>query len=622
MSDRAPRALQVLLPAVLTAWAPPARAQALVTVDVTADNHPISPLIYGMNFASAAQLQAGRIPLTRWGGNSTSRYNYQIDVTNTGSDYFFENIPGCWSAAAGYCKSPPKDPRATSGANAFLDGAAAAGAVALLTLPTLGWVAKAPPLYQHPFACGCPKSALPQQDQFDPFDSACGNGQSGKKWLACPAATTTSVAADASFARGWVEYLAGRLGAAGSARIYALDNEPNLWSSTHHDVHPARLGYDELWQRMRDTAAAVLAADPSARIAGPAEWGWPNYFCSDLDDIGKGCSARSPDRAAHGGEELVAWLLDQAALYEKQTGQRILHYLDLHYYPMGGKVPDNTRSLWDPTYSDPSWINAVVRLIPRMRDWVAQHYPGTRLLISEYDFGHHDEAVGAVTYAEVLGIFGREGLDAATAWSPPGETEAAFGAYKLFRNYDGRGGQFERQSARATSSSATLAAFAAFATERATVVLVNEAGAPSPVTVTLKGFSPQGAAQLFTGNSPQIARQPDVTPQGHAVQVTVPATSFAMLVVPGSGPALPGADLGAPALDGGARSDGAAGRGDGAAAGSSLDGFGGGSPESGGCSCALSSGGGPSRGSGWYGLPLGLLAALALRKRRANNRRR
>jgi hypothetical protein len=64
-----------------------------LSVDAGADQHAISPLIYGMNFADEALAQELRLPLNRWGGNSTTRYNWQIDVHNTGSDYYFENIP-------------------------------------------------------------------------------------------------------------------------------------------------------------------------------------------------------------------------------------------------------------------------------------------------------------------------------------------------------------------------------------------------------------------------------------------------------------------------------------------------------------------------------------------------
>ena len=508
-----------------------ARAQVTVTVDAAQDVHSISPLIYGMNFPDAQQVSAARIPLARWGGNGTSRYNYQLDMNNTGNDYFFENIPGCWSTAANYCNPPTTDPMNNSGANAFISQMMSAGVVQLVTMPTIGYVAKRA-VYNHPFDCGCPVSLLGAQDMVDQYDTNCGNCVHNGQRLTPPAATTTSTAIDASWDNGWANYLKTRFGASNGQRIYALDNEPALWSSTHYDIRPQKLTYDELWQRMRDHAIAILDADPSAKIAGPAEWGWPNYFCSDADNIQNGCSASSPDRANHGGEELMAWLLDQAHAYEQANNRRILDYLDLHYYPQGGNSPDNVRSLYDPTYTDPSWINDTIRLIPRMRDWVAQHYPGTKILISEYDFYHHDDATGVVTYAEVLGVFGREGVDAATAWSPPAATEKAFGAFVLYRNFDGQGGHFGDTNARATVSGMGVAAFGATDNEQMTVALVNEMASAANVTVSLANFQPRGTASYFTGSSPTITKQPDVTVSGNQLMVSVPASSFAMLAIP------------------------------------------------------------------------------------------
>lgn len=531
--------MRIRVAAILVACATAARADVTVTVDANANPHPISPLIYGMNFPDAAQLAAG-VPLARWGGNSTSRYNYQTDVHNTGNDYYFENLPGCWDSAFSYCATPPADPQESSTANAFVASAQAAGAMQLFTLPTLGYVAKGVQ-YDHPFTCGCPRSFDGGQDSYDSYDPSCGNCQAGGAYITPPDPPTTSMAITPQWDADWVTYLTNRFGPSNGKRIYALDNEPALWSSTHHDVHPGRLGYDELWQRMRDHAIAILAADPTAEISGPAEWGWLNYLCSDLDIVNNGCTASSPDRAAHGGEELVAWLLDQAKAYEQANGKRILHYLDLHYYPQGGTAPDFLRSLYDPDYVDPSYIAAKVRLIPRMHDWVDQHYPGTKLLVSEYDFDHHDDAIGAVTYAEALGIFGREGLDAATAWSPPAATEKAFGAYLLYLNYDGAGAKFESTSVTATVTGTGVQAFAATGDSKMTVVLVNETNAPAPVTVQLQHFGTKDTAQLFTGQSPAITRQPDVAVADGQVQVTVPAMSFALLAIPRDVPLADGA---------------------------------------------------------------------------------
>jgi MYXO-CTERM domain-containing protein len=516
-----------------------ALAQVNVSIDTSADVHLISPLIYGINFAPDADVVAGNLSLTRWGGNTTTRYNWQIDTSNTGADYYFENIPGCWGAAQNYCSPVPGDPKTSSGANALLAAARSRGISALFTVPTMGLVANTP-RYAHPFDCGCPRTLVANQDSFDPYDSNCGNGQWQGAPVQCDGAAI-STAFGSTEARAWAAYLVGRFGASSGARIYQLDNEPALWNSTHRDAHPAATTYDELWSHSRDTALALLDADHTAEISGPAEWGWPNYFCSAADTAAGGCSASSPDRAAHGGTELVAWYLQQAKAQEATSGKRVLHWLDLHYYPQGGSAPDNLRSLWDPTYVDPSWIGGggiaggIIRLLPRMRDWVAQNYPGTRISLSEYAwFSDVNGPMGPVVYAEVLGFFGRERLDAATAWGGPGGSDTAFAAFRLYRNYDGAGGGFGDTSVRATVAAASgTAAFAATARGKVTVVLVNEQGTTRTFSVQLAGATPSGPAGWWrTSSDATITHQPDVNFSAAGASVSLPARSIGMLVVP------------------------------------------------------------------------------------------
>src|SRR5207253_4684326 len=79
----------------------------------------------------------------------------------------------------------------------------------------------------------------------------------------------------------------------------------------------------------------------------------------------------------------------------------------------------STRSLWDPNYTDQSWIADKVQLIPRLRNWAnTYYYPGTPIAITEYNWGAEGHINGATTQADILGIFGREALDLATRWEP------------------------------------------------------------------------------------------------------------------------------------------------------------------------------------------------------------
>ena len=48
----------------------------------------ISDGVYGLNFADPQLAVDIDLPVNRWGGNSTTRFNYQLDATNLASDFF------------------------------------------------------------------------------------------------------------------------------------------------------------------------------------------------------------------------------------------------------------------------------------------------------------------------------------------------------------------------------------------------------------------------------------------------------------------------------------------------------------------------------------------------------
>ena len=155
------------------------------------------------------------------------------------------------------------------------------------------------------------------------------------------------------------------------------------------------------------------------------------------------------------------------------TGQRLLDIFTVHYYPQGGEFGNDvssamqlrrnrsTRSLWDPTYVDETWINDKVQLIPRLKSLVTAHYHNTPIGITEYNWGAEGHINGATTQADVLGIFGREGLDVAARWTTPDATTPTYKAIKMYRNYDGNGGRFGAFSIGAASPNSGVNAYAA-----------------------------------------------------------------------------------------------------------------------------------------------------------------
>lgn len=62
--------------------------------------------------------------------------------------------------------------------------------------------------------------------------------------------------------------------------------------------------------------------------------------------------------------------------------------------------------LWDPNYRSESWIadgNQNVYLIPRMRRWADDNYPGTRIGITEYNWGAEGDMNGATAQVRTDG---------------------------------------------------------------------------------------------------------------------------------------------------------------------------------------------------------------------------
>jgi hypothetical protein len=519
-------------PAATAASAKPASAKPAsgprLTVDLRRGKHRISPLIYGLNGADPALAKRLRLPLNRWGGNATEMYNWRLRASNRAADWYFENLADCWEDRFSWCQGT----RDVSAVDEQVRQDRTTGTASLVTLPMMGWVAR-DVSYDGPSSCAYPAPAFDPQDGHDPYHPECGSGRRGGRWIpgADPASAGTQVGPE--FSAAWVSALRERYGA-GGVRFYGLGNEPALWDETHHPFHPQPTTYDELWARSRDLAAATKAADPAAAVVGPSEWGWPNWFCSAADDVDRGCFPTSPDRAAHGGVDLSSWLLRQFAAYEQQTGTRLLDVFDLHYYEQGTYSPatDVTRSLWDPTFTDPSWIGQRIELLPRMRAWVRDNYPGTRLGLSEYNLGSGtDRRTQVLVQADTLGLFGRERLDLAAFWPLP-DSPVPVRAFELFRDYDGHGAAFGDRGVAATSSDQSrVSVYAARVGRRGplTVMVVNKATRPVRSRLALHGARGAGRVTAYRWAGRGIARLPGPRVRRGAVRLALPASSVTVL---------------------------------------------------------------------------------------------
>jgi hypothetical protein len=512
-----------------------------VAIDAGADRHPIDPRVYGVAFADSAALTDLRVPVNRWGGNATTRHNWQANASSRASDWFFESIADGPAVAA-------------DSADSFVAKTKAGGSEPMLTIPMIGWVAKVGP-GRNILASFSVAKYGPQQST-DPFLADAGNGVSttGQN-ITGNDPNDANTPADPVFQRGWVDHNLSRWGAAGAGgvRYYILDNEPGIWHATHRDVHPNGTTMDEMQNDVVAYGGAIKASDPAAVVVGPEDWGWSGYLFSGADvQYGNAHGwSNLPDRSAHGNMDYLPWLLEQLRRRNQTSGARVLDIFTVHFYPQGGQFSDDTssamqqlrnrstRALWDPAYVDESWIGTQVRLIPRLKEWTATYYPGTEIGITEYNWGAEDHINGATTLADVLGIYGREGVNLATYWTTPAASTPAYKAIKLYRNYDGSGSGFGETSVRAAAPNPD--SLSVFAAQRAadgalTIMAINKATAGAAVNLRLSNFTAGGAVQVWRlTSSNTIARQADAAVAGATLTTTLPAQSITLFVVAGSG---------------------------------------------------------------------------------------
>jgi hypothetical protein len=515
-------------------------AGATVTVAISPllDRHPVSPMIYGANLATD-RLGAVPYPVNRWGGNATSLYSWKANAANLGTDWYFINTPYATAAGATLPDGSMTD--------VFVQGTRAAGSIPLLTVPMIGWTAKSnTKLWSFSVAKYGQQTASECSSGVPSCSSDAGNGLSapGGQPVVGNDPNDASAPIGPSFVTDWMAHLAAKFGsaAAGGVRYYMLDNEVTLWSSTHRDVHPAPVTYDELWSRTQQYAGAIKAADPAAKTMGPSAWGWCAYYYSGKD----GCTSGA-DSAAHGNVPLLAWYLQQNCAAGMASGTKPVDWLDIHYYPQAANVVSSDesaatvalrlrslKSLYDPAYVDESWIGSPVQLVPQMKQLIATNCPGMSLSVSEYSWGADDSPSAAVAHAEALAIFGREGVDLAARGSVPAAGTRVEDAFKLFLDYDGAGGKVAGSSVRAVSSNVdVVGSYAIAGSTQLYVLLFNKATTDTAVSATIAGSTANAAAQAFRFDpSHPLGPAAALTVSSGAFGATLPAMSATLIVIP------------------------------------------------------------------------------------------
>jgi mannan endo-1,4-beta-mannosidase len=386
---------------------------------------PVSPYVYGLNAQDPSDTGA---TVRRLGGNRLTGYNWVTNASNAGNDW--NNSSDGWLCNGEIPYANCGEPGAI--ASNFVEADQKAGVDSLITIPMAGFVAadKDGPVLETETAPSkrWKLTAFRKKNPYtlrpDPKDSVVYEDE-------------------------FVNFLTQKFhpAAQGGVKFYSLDNEPDLWSETHALLHPAKLTYKELMDRSEALASSILRIDPSALIFGPANYGWKGFLtlqeAPDSEDVNKEIGT------------FLDFYLDQMKRAEQRDRKRLLHVLDIHWYPEaqgnGKRITSKDvspaciearlqapRSLWDPGYVEKSWIakdlGQPIQLIPWLRQKIDKHYPGTKLAFTEYDYGAGDHISGGLAQADALGIMGKNGVFMSNYFGELRSYNKA--ALKLYRNYD------------------------------------------------------------------------------------------------------------------------------------------------------------------------------------------
>ena len=439
---------------------------ATFVINTDAQRKNISPLIYGYNAyandsglpglenqGGLAALRALNLTSRRLGGNSMTAYNWENGVNNSGSDWCQSSngalsyITGSgWpSMLTGLAYYPPGEALMQ-----FHSQSLQLGAYSVLQLPAAGKLPKDSIDLATPGNC---KGKPLMQSSAGPSDIDV------NRWVAVvndkpvsagPLTRKPDLADNTVYVSEEINFLIVNFGLSTSARgikAYELDNEPDLWHrwvdpmhgpGTHEMLHPQLTTVTEVIDKNIGLARTVKRMDPKAETYGPSLSGYLGQF--SLWSVWDGSVSHKPeDWAQYQLEPLLTNNTGDVFRYNRmtmvnaylramnvasqQSGRRLLDAYSFHYYAAASVNPADrvqaARSLWDASYVEPSWITQkgngftdghALQMLPKLNQAIADFYPGTKLAITESDFGGKDDISGALAQADALGIFGQQGV--------------------------------------------------------------------------------------------------------------------------------------------------------------------------------------------------------------------
>jgi fibronectin type 3 domain-containing protein len=522
-----------------------ATAGVTVTIDPT-KTHAISPWIYGINF-DAGNGGTPTFTFDRAGGNRWTAYNWETNASNAGSDYLYENDNYLSSSTT-----------AAEAMRSFVAGDQAKGFASLMTVQMQGLVSADE---NGPVSVASPPDLTRFKTVVDKKSTV-----SSTPFTMNPVTTDANVYMD-EFVWAMDQKFSG-MGIYGAnptlPTFVELDNEPELWNSTHLEVQgPNPVSSDTYITKTVSLAKALKDQFPNMVIFGPVHYGFQGIYNWQGDPT---------INATPGGAN---WFPDKylAAIKSASTtyGKPLVDVYDFHWYDeiydSGGNriinlngasltneqvqlIVQSPRVLWDPTFHDDGnsnpWIydelgQTPIQIVSRLQAKIAAENPGMKIAITEYENGGGGHIAGTIAQADNLGIFGSFGLFAANFWPPNGTYTYTLAGYRAYRGFDGGSAFFGDTSLQATSSN--VANVVVYASEDSTtpgrVVFVAINRSTAAQVTAINGATLSGTAHLYQMTAATAAGQSTVAPvaagtlavSGTSMTITLPALSVTTIDV-------------------------------------------------------------------------------------------
>src|SRR6266446_8839390 len=528
----------------------PTAADVTITIDPT-KTKAISPWIYGTNFYSGNTTPQPNFTFDRAGGNRWTAYNWINNGSNAGSDYHYENDNYLCNASI-----------PTEAVRGFIAGDQSAGLASLVTFQLQGYVSVDTTTVQVPMP-------FPNLSYFRPVVNKKSTASNAPFTVTPPPAMTDNNVYMDEFAWALDQKFSGMniFGAnAAHPTFISLDNEPDLWKSTHAEVQGStNVSSDNfitktttLSKALKDLKVQFSTQFSDVAIFGPVNYGF-NGIYSWQGDL---TLSPTPNGADWFADKYLAGIKAASTTY----GAPLVDVYDFHWYSeatdgttrvinmIGSSLTDaqiqaivqSPRSLWDPTFTENSWItnsvlHAPINILGRLQAKVAAENPGMKLSITEYENGGFNHIAGTIAQADNLGIFGSMGVFAANFWPPNGTYSYTLAGFRAFRGFDGGTADFGSTSLQTTSSDvASVVVYASSDSSilgRIVFVAINRSNAAKVTAINGQALS--GTAHLYQMTAASAQGQNPVQPvtvgtmpvSGSSLTIALPAYSVTTIDV-------------------------------------------------------------------------------------------